>query len=97
MIFFAHPLLFFSRETEENHQKSLKSKKILNCFSDVSTTSSSSPVPSETSRVVSIYDIIRLSSSFLLSQNREKPLKVPANQGKPPIVSYMCPFQVYWH
>ena len=63
----------------------------------MSTASSSSPVPSETSRVISIYDIIRLSSSFLLSQNHEKPPKVPANQRKPPTVSYMCPFEVDWH
>ena len=79
MIFFAHPLLFFSRETEENHQESLKSKKILNCFSHVSTVSSSSLVPSQTSRVVSIQDIIRLSSSFLLSKtakNHQKSLQI---------------------
>ena len=63
----------------------------------MSTASSPSLVPGQTSRIVSIYDIIRLSSSFLLLQNREKPPKVPPNQRKPPTVSHMCPFQVYWH
>ena len=97
MIFFAHPLLYFSSETEENHQKCLKSKKILNCFSHVSITSTPSPVPSQTSRVVSIYDIICSSSSFLLPENRKKPSSTCKNRRKPPAVSHMCCFQVYQH
>ena len=61
----------------------------------MSIASSPSPVPSQTSRFVSIYDIIRSSSSFLLPQNRKKPSNTCKNRRKPQTVSHMYCFQFY--